>query len=87
MFQIAVEALANIRTVVSLGCEEVFLDLYVKDLVPYLKSTRLKCHYRGFVLGLARSLLVFAYAAGLSYGIKLLIKGDLNYGDMFQWVF
>lgn len=84
VFQIAVEALANIRTVVSLGCERVFLDMYVKDLIPYIKSSRKKAHFRGFMLGLARSLLNFAYAAGLGYGIDLLILKHLTYGDMFK---
>lgn len=78
------EALANIRTVVSLGCEGVILEKYVKDLVPYLKSSRKKSHFRGFVLGMARSLLFFAYAAGIGYGVEVLIQGDITYGVMFQ---
>lgn len=63
-----------------------FLEMFIEDLRPYLKSTRFKCHYRGFILGLARGLVNFADAAGMAYGIKLIIQRDLSYEDMFKWV-
>nr|CAD1918043.1 ABCB transporter [Chrysochus auratus] len=82
--KVAVEALANIRTVISLGCENIFLDLYVKDLVPYQKLAKKKAHFRGMVLGMARSLILFAYAAGIAYGVKLVINQVIDYGTMFK---
>lgn len=84
VFQIAVEALANIRTVISLGCEDMFLQMYINDLLPYLKYARIKCHFRGIILALARGLVNFADATGMVYGIKVIIQGDLTYGDMFK---
>ncbi|XP_018573284.1 multidrug resistance protein 1-like isoform X2 [Anoplophora glabripennis] len=81
--KIAVEAIANIRTVASLGCEDVFQRLYVDELVPYQKSGKIKSHFRGVVLGMARSLLLFAYAAGMAYGAQLIVDGVVYYGTVF----
>ncbi|XP_056648993.1 ATP-dependent translocase ABCB1-like isoform X1 [Diorhabda sublineata] len=81
--KLAVETISNIRTVVSLGCEAVFLDNFVKELLPYLKIARKKSHFRGVVLGMARSLMLFAYAAGMKYGSTLIISGKSDYGTIF----
>ncbi|KAJ8964325.1 hypothetical protein NQ314_004995, partial [Rhamnusium bicolor] len=81
--QIAVEAIANIRTVASLGCENVFLKLYLNELMPYQKVAKTKAHFRGVVLGMARSLLLFAYAAGMTYGVKIIIDKEVEYGAVF----
>lgn len=86
VFQIAVEAISNIRTVASLGCEDVFQQLYVSELVPYQRTTKTKSHFRGVVLGMARSLLLFAYAAGMAYGTKLIVDQEVNYGIVFTYV-
>ncbi|KAJ8942717.1 hypothetical protein NQ318_017016 [Aromia moschata] len=82
--KIAVEALANIRTVVSLGCENVFLEEYKKELAPYKKIAKMKSHFRGLVLGMARSLMLFAYAAGMTYGAKLIVDKEVEYGVVFK---
>nr|CAH7755523.1 unnamed protein product [Callosobruchus chinensis] len=82
--KIAVEAISNIRTVASLGCEKVFQDLYFKELLPYQKTAERKAHFRGLVLGLARSLLLFAYAAALAYGVIVIMKKELDHGTFFQ---
>ncbi|XP_074038788.1 ATP-dependent translocase ABCB1 isoform X2 [Leptinotarsa decemlineata] len=82
--KLAVEAIANIRTVVSLCCESVFLELYVQELQPYQKVAKKKCHFRGFVVGIARSLLIFAYSVGIVYGAKLIIDRELDYATVFK---
>lgn len=81
--KLAVEAISNIRTVVSLGCETEFLNQYIKELLPYLSIARKKSHFRGVVLGMARSLMLFAYAAGIKYGSSLIISGKSEYGTIF----
>ncbi|KAJ8922242.1 hypothetical protein NQ315_004179, partial [Exocentrus adspersus] len=82
--KIAVEAIANIRTVVSLGCEDVFQKLYVSELIPYQKTSKMKSHFRAVVLGMARSLILFAYAAGMTYGAQLIINREVDYGTVFK---
>ncbi|XP_072396487.1 ATP-dependent translocase ABCB1-like [Diabrotica undecimpunctata] len=81
--KLAVEAIGNIRTVVSLGCEKVFMEQYIKELLPYQKMATKKSHIRGIIVGLARSLMLFAYVAGIRYGINLIISGDCPYGTIF----
>ncbi|CAH0548000.1 unnamed protein product [Brassicogethes aeneus] len=82
--KIAVEAIGNIRTVVSLGCEKVFYDQYVNELAPYQKMSKKKSHYRGLVLGLARSLMLFAYSAGMTYGAQLIVSREQEYANVFK---
>ncbi|XP_044766755.1 ATP-dependent translocase ABCB1-like [Coccinella septempunctata] len=81
---LAVEAIGSIRTVVSLGCEKLFLARYTEELVPYIVSSKRKSHFKSFMLGLAKSLMYFAYAAGLSYGAKIIVKEKIHYGIVFK---
>ncbi|KAK9877111.1 hypothetical protein WA026_016856 [Henosepilachna vigintioctopunctata] len=81
---LAVEAIGNIRTVVSLGCEKLILSRYTEELIPYHESSKRKSHFRSFILGLAKSLMYFSYAAGLSYGTKLIIDENIHYGIIFK---
>ncbi|KAL3285401.1 hypothetical protein HHI36_019505 [Cryptolaemus montrouzieri] len=82
--RIAVEAIGNIRTVVSLGCEKIFLTQYTDELLPYIVSAKRKSHSRSFIMGLAKSLMFVAYAIGLFYGCKLIIDENINYGIIFK---
>ncbi|CAG9824229.1 unnamed protein product [Phaedon cochleariae] len=82
--KMAVEAIGNIRTVVSLGCENIFHEMYIRELTPYLALAKKKSHFRGVILGMARSLIVFAYAAGIGYGSKLIIDGEVEYGTVIK---
>lgn len=68
---------------VSLGCEKVFLEQYVNELSPYLATAKKKSHIKGIVQGMARSLLMFSYAAGIKYGANLIISGEIDYGTVF----
>lgn len=81
--KLAVEVISNIRTVVSLGCEKVFLKQYVNKLMPYQSMAKRKSHFRGLVLGMARSFMMFPYVAGISYGTNLIISGQCEYGTIF----
>ncbi|XP_967244.3 ATP-dependent translocase ABCB1 isoform X2 [Tribolium castaneum] len=81
--KIAVEAIGNIRTIASLGCEEVFHGYYVKELTPYVANVKKQMHFRSAVLGVARSVMLFAYAVGMGYGAKLMVDSDVDYGTVF----
>ncbi|XP_044268848.1 ATP-dependent translocase ABCB1-like isoform X3 [Tribolium madens] len=81
--KIAVEAIGNIRTIASLGCEEVFYGFYVKELTPYVANIKKQMHFRSVVLGVARSIMLFAYSVGMGYGAKLMTDSDVDYGTVF----
>lgn len=83
-FQLAVEAVSNIRTVASLGCEETFLTIYETELIPGFQIAKCNVHYRGIVFGLARSLMFFAYATCMYYGGILMRDEGLSYADVFK---
>lgn len=44
-------------------------------------------HFRSAVLGVARSIMLFAYAVGIWYGAKLMIDEGVSYGTVFMYAF
>ncbi|XP_060520775.1 ATP-dependent translocase ABCB1-like isoform X2 [Cylas formicarius] len=82
--KIAVEAIENIRTVKSLGCEHIFCDSYNEELSICIKMGFKRCHVRGFILGCARSLMMFAYAAGFTYGASLMVVAHVDSATVFK---
>ncbi|XP_063931284.1 ATP-dependent translocase ABCB1-like isoform X2 [Zophobas morio] len=82
--KIAVEAIGNIRTIASLGCEQVFYENYVIELTPYVVNVKKQMHFRSIVLGIARSIMLFAYAVAMGYGAYLMISTQLDYGIVFK---
>ncbi|KAL3284931.1 hypothetical protein HHI36_019063 [Cryptolaemus montrouzieri] len=81
---IAVEAICNIRTVVSLGCEKVFLKQYTKELEPYIISSKKQSHFRAFQLGIARVLMSYGYLVGFFYGSRLVISSNIPYRTIIK---
>ncbi|XP_050312500.1 multidrug resistance protein homolog 49-like isoform X2 [Anthonomus grandis grandis] len=82
--KIAVEAIDNIRTVKALGCESVFIEAYVKELVFCKKAGFRRSHVKSLIIGLARSLQFMAYSAGISYGANLLIWQQTDASTVFK---
>ncbi|KAM7343054.1 ATP-dependent translocase ABCB1-like [Cochliomyia hominivorax] len=82
--KLAVEVVSNIRTVVSLGREEMFHQKYMEMLYPAVSKAIHNTHFRGFVYGLARSLMFFAYAACMYYGGWCVIHKDMEFGNVFK---
>lgn len=82
--KLAVEVVSNVRTVVSLGRENMFHTQYVDLLEPSVKLAKRNTHYRGAVYGLARSIMFFAYATCMYYGGQLVVNTGLFYGDVFK---
>ncbi|XP_047990871.1 ATP-dependent translocase ABCB1-like [Leguminivora glycinivorella] len=77
--KIAVEAVANVRTVASLGREEQFVTEYSVRLLPGLALAKKATHYRGIVFGLSRGLFNFVYAAAMYYGGTLIVYDQVPY--------
>nr|XP_016929348.1 ATP-dependent translocase ABCB1 [Drosophila suzukii] len=82
--KLAVEVVSNIRTVVSLGREEMFHQSYIAMLIPAVEISKRNTHFRGMVYGLARSLMFFAYAACMYYGTWCVINRGIEFGDVFK---
>ncbi len=84
--KIAVEVVGNIRTVVSLGREKMFFNMYMDLLEPSVKSAKRSTHMRGIVYGIARSIWFFAYAACMVYGAQLVAWGEITIATVFVYV-
>ncbi|KAH8284597.1 hypothetical protein KR018_005431 [Drosophila ironensis] len=82
--KLAVEVVSNIRTVASLGREDMFHTNYIGMLIPAVKISKRNTHYRGMVYGLARSLMFFAYAACMYYGAWCVVNRGIDFGDVFK---
>ncbi|XP_016973684.1 ATP-dependent translocase ABCB1 [Drosophila rhopaloa] len=82
--KLAVEVVSNIRTVVSLGREEMFHQTYIGMLIPAVEISKKNTHFRGMVYGLARSLMFFAYATCMYYGTWCVINRGIEFGDVFK---
>ncbi|KAI4456367.1 atp-binding cassette sub-family b [Holotrichia oblita] len=82
--KVAVEAVANIRTVVAMSCEEVFYTMYTAEMVPHYNKGRKSAHFRGVILGLSRSLIYLAYGIAFFYGGHLVVNDGLEVRRVFQ---
>lgn len=68
----------------SLGNEDTFCGLYNLEILLHHKNITKQSHFRSVMLGLARSLMLFSYAAAISYGVSLVINDGLDYGIVFK---
>ncbi|CAH0585608.1 unnamed protein product [Chrysodeixis includens] len=80
--KIAIEAVSNIRTVVCLGREAMFVREYERALLPALNVATRAAHCRGLVAGLSRSIFNFVNAAALTYGGHLIVSEGVAYEDI-----
>ncbi|XP_026736582.1 multidrug resistance protein 1B-like isoform X2 [Trichoplusia ni] len=80
--KIAIEAVSNVRTVVCLGREAMFVREYVRALAPALRVATRAAHCRGLVAGLSRSIFNFVNAAALTYGGHLIVAEGVAYEDI-----
>lgn len=82
--KLAVEVVSNVRTVVSLGREDMFHYQYMATLLPACNKAKKNTHWRGLVYGLARSIMFFAYAATMYYGGYCIVNNGMPYGNVFK---
>ncbi|XP_063892019.1 ATP-dependent translocase ABCB1 isoform X1 [Helicoverpa armigera] len=80
--KVAIEAVSNIRTVVCLGQERLFVREYVRQLAPALKDAKKAAHCRGLVNGLSRSIFNFINATALTYGGSLIVAEGVPYENI-----
>lgn len=81
--KIAVEAISNVRTVASLGAEDVFLEIYLNELVAHQGKILRNSHFKSIVFGIARGIVYFAYGTAMFYG-GFLIRDGLSYENVYK---
>lgn len=74
------------RTVASLGREQLFLEEYAEQLVPALTLANTSAHYRGLIFGLSRGVFNFVYAAAMYYGATLIVNDGVDYSAVLKLV-
>lgn len=82
--QVAVEAIANVRTVTSLGQERNVMERYAAHIDTVEKACIKKLRFRGFVFGLGQASPFLAYGLSLYYGGTLVANGEVSYEDIIK---
>ncbi|XP_075128118.1 ATP-dependent translocase ABCB1-like [Leptodactylus fuscus] len=81
--KVAIDAVENIRTVVSLTREKKFEALYGEKLEgPYRNSIK-NAHVQGFSYGLSQAIMFFAYAGSFQFGAFLVSEGYMTFDNVF----
>lgn len=82
--KLAVEAIANIRTVASLGLERDILSKYITEIVRAEAACRRKIRFRGVVYALGQTAPQLAYGLAFTYGGTLVANYKLEYPNLIK---
>ncbi|XP_054737347.1 multidrug resistance protein homolog 49 [Anastrepha obliqua] len=82
--RVAVEAIANIRTVTSLGLEREVLLRYCEQIDKANNACRQKVRFRGLVFGLGQTAPFISYGISLYYGGILVADREVPYQDIIK---
>lgn len=82
--RIATETIENIKTVVSLGRENYFYDLFVRTFNKKFGRKLAMIHVSGFFYAVSTSVLFFIQAATFSYGYYLIANKSLSVTNMYR---
>ncbi|XP_073503101.1 bile salt export pump-like [Phyllobates terribilis] len=82
--KVSSEAIGNIRTVAGLGKENMFVQMYEKELEMPYKAAVKKAHVYGACFGFAQCVIFMAYAASFRFGGYLVNTEGLHYAKVFR---
>ena len=82
--QVATEAIMNMRTVVSLGIQDKFVEFYRLSLMPPDRAARRSAVVSGFGFGFAEASQFLIWALAFWYGAKLAGEGHCDFGGMMK---
>lgn len=82
--KMSVEAIANIKTVASLGQERYVYQRYAEEVMNAEKACRAKIRYRGTVYSLGQTTPLFGYAVAFYYGGLLVANDGLEYKNVIK---
>ncbi|KAI7832477.1 putative ABC transporter protein [Gamsiella multidivaricata] len=85
--QVAGEAIANIRTVVSLAKEETFESRYFDVTREPHKYARHKAVFASFGFAMSQAVAYWSYSVGFYGGYRLVESGIIGWGQMFDCMF
>ncbi|KAG0009283.1 Multidrug resistance protein 1, partial [Podila clonocystis] len=85
--QVAGEAIANIRTVVSLAKEDRFENRYLEVTKEPHKYAMNKAIYASFGFAMSQGVAYWAYSIGFYGGYRLVQAGLIDWGQMFNCMF
>lgn len=80
----AVEAIANIKTVASLGQESHVFKRYSEEVLKAETACKQKVRYRGLVFALGQNTPLFGYALAFSYGGYMVANEGLEYKNVIK---
>lgn len=82
--KMAVEAIANIKTVASLGQEFHILERYEREIMNVHNYCLKKSRFRGLVFGLGQTVPLLGYGLSLWYGGTLVAKNEMPYENVIK---
>ncbi|KAF9113289.1 Multidrug resistance protein 1 [Mortierella sp. AM989] len=85
--QVAGEAIANIRTVVSLAKEDTFESRYFEVTKEPHKYARNKALFASFGFAMSQAVAYWSYSIGFYGGYRLVEAGIIEWGQMFDCMF
>lgn len=81
--KVAIEAVENIRTVVSLTREELFYHLYMSKLHVIYRQNLMSSPVSGFSYGFAQCIIFLVEAAIFRFGAWLIANGHMTFENLF----
>ncbi|CAF0763048.1 unnamed protein product [Brachionus calyciflorus] len=82
--RITTEIVENIKTLVSLGREMYFYDLFQETFDKKFKKLLALLHVRALLYGISNSVLFFIQASAFSYGFKEISNNTLSVTNLFR---
>ena len=81
---IKIETVDNIKTVISLGREEYFIDEFERIFNFEFKKTLAVLHLQAFFYSLSNAFLFFIQASAFSFGFYLIKNDGLTVTDLYR---